>query len=109
MTWRYRSAVDSSLMRDNNRAGEWSRNRAVLGVQTFQSNDALILAAAVRFAADPDVSRPICEQADAGDHLSEVVYDTLAHEMSITELVLRDAVEDKMGVTRGQWVKFGRS
>ena len=34
---------------------------------------------------------------------------TLAHEMSITELVLRDAVEGKMGVTRGQWVKFGRS
>ena len=35
-------------------------------------------------------------------------YDTLAHEMSIPELVLRDAVEGKMGLTRGQWVKFGR-
>ena len=32
----------------------------------------------------------------------------LAHEMSIPELVLRDAVEGKMGLTRGQWVKFGR-
>jgi hypothetical protein len=35
-------------------------------------------------------------------------YDKLAHEMSIPELVLRDAVEGKMGLTRGQWVKFGR-
>lgn len=35
-------------------------------------------------------------------------YDTLAHEMSIPELVLRDAVEGKMGLTRGQWVKFDR-
>jgi hypothetical protein len=29
--------------------------------------------------------------------------DKLAHEMSIPELVLRDAVEGKMGLTRGQW------
>jgi hypothetical protein len=35
-------------------------------------------------------------------------YDKLAREMSIPELVLRDAVEGKMGLTRGQWVKFGR-
>jgi hypothetical protein len=35
-------------------------------------------------------------------------YDGLAHEMSIPELVLRDGVEGKMGLTRGQWVKFGR-
>jgi hypothetical protein len=35
-------------------------------------------------------------------------YDKLAHEMSIPELVLRDAVEGKMGLTRGKWVKFGR-
>jgi len=35
-------------------------------------------------------------------------YDKLAHEMSIPELVLRDAVEGRMGLTRGQWVKFGR-
>lgn len=35
-------------------------------------------------------------------------YDKLAHEMSIPELVLRDAVEGKMGLTRGQWVKFGK-
>ena len=33
-------------------------------------------------------------------------YDTLAHEMSIPELVLRDAVEGKMGLTRGQWVSL---
>ena len=32
-------------------------------------------------------------------------YDGLAHEMSIPELVLRDGVEGKMGLTRGQWVK----
>lgn len=35
-------------------------------------------------------------------------YDKLAHEMSIPELVLRDAVEGKMGLTRGQWVRFGK-
>jgi hypothetical protein len=35
-------------------------------------------------------------------------YEDLAHEMSIPELVLRDAVEGKMDLTRGQWVKFGR-
>lgn len=35
-------------------------------------------------------------------------FDKLAHEMSIPELVLRDAVEGKMGLTRGQWVKCGR-
>jgi hypothetical protein len=35
-------------------------------------------------------------------------YDGLAHEMSIPEFVLRDAVGGKMGLTRGQWVKFGR-
>ena len=35
-------------------------------------------------------------------------YDKLAHEMSVPEMVLRDAVEGKMGLTRGQWVKFGR-
>ena len=28
--------------------------------------------------------------------------------MSIPEMVLRDAVEGKMGLTRGQWVKLGR-
>ena len=28
--------------------------------------------------------------------------------MSISEPVLRDSVEGKMGLTRGQWVKFGR-
>jgi len=35
-------------------------------------------------------------------------YHSLAHEMSIPALVLRDAVEGKMGLTRGQWVRFGR-
>jgi hypothetical protein len=35
-------------------------------------------------------------------------YETLAHEMSVPEMVLRDAVEGKMGLTRGQWVKLGR-
>ena len=35
-------------------------------------------------------------------------YEGLAHEMSIPEMVLRDAVEGKMGLTRGQWVRFGR-
>ena len=35
-------------------------------------------------------------------------YVGLAHEMSIPELVLRDAVEGKMGLTRGQWLRFGR-
>jgi hypothetical protein len=34
-------------------------------------------------------------------------YDKLALGMSIPEMVLRDAVEGKMGLTRGQWVKFG--
>jgi hypothetical protein len=35
-------------------------------------------------------------------------YGKLAHEMSIPELVLRDAVEGKISLTCGQWVKFGR-
>jgi hypothetical protein len=35
-------------------------------------------------------------------------YEGLAHEMSIPETVLCEAVEGKMGLTRGQWVKFGR-
>jgi hypothetical protein len=35
-------------------------------------------------------------------------YDKLAHEMSIPELVLRDAVEGRMRLTRGQWVKLGK-
>jgi len=35
-------------------------------------------------------------------------YEGLAHEMSIPEIVLRDAVEGKMGLTRGQWVKLGQ-
>ena len=35
-------------------------------------------------------------------------YEGLAHEMSIPEMVLRDAVDEKMGLTRGQWIKFGR-
>jgi hypothetical protein len=35
-------------------------------------------------------------------------YNTLAHQMSIPELVLRDAVEAKMGLTRGQCVKLGQ-
>lgn len=38
----------------------------------------------------------------------ELPYDKLAHEMSIPELILRDAVEGRMGLTRGQWVKFGK-
>jgi hypothetical protein len=35
-------------------------------------------------------------------------YDALAHEMSIPELVLRDANEGKMGLTHGQWVMLGK-
>jgi hypothetical protein len=35
-------------------------------------------------------------------------YDKLAREMSIPELVLRDAIEGKMGLIRGQWIRFGR-
>ena len=35
-------------------------------------------------------------------------YDKLAREMSIPELVLRDAVDGKMGLTREQWVRFGK-
>ena len=34
-------------------------------------------------------------------------YDKLAHQMSIPEMVLHDAVECKMGLTRGQWVRLG--
>ena len=53
-----------------------------------------------------------------GQYVSELMQETvtylklsyvgLAHEMSIPELVLRDAVEAKMGLTRGQWVRLGR-
>jgi hypothetical protein len=35
-------------------------------------------------------------------------YVGLAHEMSIPELVLRDAVEGKMDLTHAQWVRFGK-
>ena len=34
-------------------------------------------------------------------------YAGLAQQMSIPEMVLRDAVEGKMGLTRGQWVRLG--
>jgi hypothetical protein len=36
-------------------------------------------------------------------------YAGLAHEMAIPEMVLRDAVEGKMGLTRGQWVRLGKA
>jgi len=35
-------------------------------------------------------------------------YTELAHEMAIPEMVLQDAVEGKMGLTRGQWVRLGQ-
>jgi hypothetical protein len=35
-------------------------------------------------------------------------YDKLTLDMSIPEMVLRDAVQGKIGLTRGQWVRFGR-
>jgi hypothetical protein len=35
-------------------------------------------------------------------------YSKLAQEMSIPEMVLRDATEGKLGLTRGQWVKLGQ-
>jgi len=38
----------------------------------------------------------------------ELPYDKLAHQMSIPEMVLRDAVEGKMGLTRGQWIRLGK-
>ena len=36
-------------------------------------------------------------------------YEGLGHEMAIPEMVLRDAVEGKMGLTRGQWVRLGKA
>jgi hypothetical protein len=36
-------------------------------------------------------------------------YARLAHEMAIPEMVLRDAVEGKMGLTRGHWVRLGKA
>jgi hypothetical protein len=36
-------------------------------------------------------------------------YARLAHEMAIPEMVLRDAVEGKMGLTRGQWARLGKA
>jgi hypothetical protein len=54
----------------------------------------------------------------AGQYLSSLMleeikylklsYKGLAQEMSIPEMVLRDAIEGKMGLTRGQWVKLGQ-
>ena len=53
----------------------------------------------------------------AGQYLSSLIEETirylklshngLAQEMSIPEMVLRDAVQGKLGLTRGQWVKLG--
>jgi hypothetical protein len=34
-------------------------------------------------------------------------YDDLALRMFLPEMVLRDAVEGIMGLTRGQWIRFG--
>ena len=61
----------------------------------------IFLVTAVRFATNHSVSWSICEQADAGNDQTitylKLSYVGLAHEMSIPELVLRDAVEGKMG------------
>jgi len=35
-------------------------------------------------------------------------YRGLAQEMSIPEMVLLDAVQGKLGLTRGQWLKLGQ-
>jgi hypothetical protein len=35
-------------------------------------------------------------------------YGDLALRMFLPEMVLRDAVDGKMGLTRGQWVRFGQ-
>ena len=39
----------------------------------------------------------------------KVSYAGLAHEMAIPEMVLRDAIEGKMGLTRGQCVRLGKA
>jgi hypothetical protein len=39
---------------------------------------------------------------------SKLAYSALAHAMSIPEVVFRDAVEGKVALTRGQWVKLGQ-
>jgi hypothetical protein len=54
----------------------------------------------------------------AGQYMSLLVEETiryrklsyggLARQMSIPEMVLRDAVEGKLGLTLGQWVKLGQ-
>jgi|SRR5580700_4121682 hypothetical protein len=36
-------------------------------------------------------------------------YGDLALRMFLPEMVLRDAVDGKMGLTRGQWVRFGQA
>jgi len=38
----------------------------------------------------------------------QLPYGRLAQDMSIPEMVLRDAVEGKLGLTRGQWVRLGQ-
>lgn len=38
----------------------------------------------------------------------QLSYSDLALRMFIPEMVLRDAVEGKMALTRGQWIRFGR-
>jgi hypothetical protein len=75
----HRRAVVSCRTRGNNRVGAWNKTTQ-FWKYTPLSHDALILVAAVRFAIDPDVS----------------------------EMVLHDAVEGKMGLTRRQWVRLGR-
>lgn len=35
-------------------------------------------------------------------------YTELAQQMSIPEVVLRDAVQGKLGLTRGQWIRLGQ-
>jgi hypothetical protein len=35
-------------------------------------------------------------------------YSDLALRMFVPEMVLRDAVDGKMGLTRGQWIRFGQ-
>ena len=69
-----------------------------------------------RFSSLPPSDSPLTT-VFLGQYVSSLIQETiaylklsyggLAHEMSIPEMVLRDAVAGKLGLIRGQWVKLG--
>jgi hypothetical protein len=71
----------------------------------------------MRSSSLPPRDSPLTK-AFAGQYVSSLVEETirylrlplnvLAKEMLIPEMVLRDVVQGKLGMTRGQWIRLGK-